>query len=267
MNEDIQRELKAVEKAGILIARKFILQKVVLLIVAMVAILASVQLYSAQVYLLVELLILFIVLRFVRKNQMKFQIALYEKCDPYLQYTVVEYYSKHWRILPRNSKNQLLIAMAQCMVLAGEPQEAIAISNRIENPSRMRIAYRAIYYNNLLHAYGLFGWEQKRSALTKEIRELAQKCGKKDAMYLDVILRLEELHRHRENLDLDFVKKYFEMNPARHLFQKVAMHYYIAVILIQSGRKEEAEEAISFVMKYGNKLYYKKELQKLLKMV
>ncbi|WP_324825813.1 hypothetical protein [Sinanaerobacter sp. ZZT-01] len=267
MNEDIQRELKAVEKIGNQIARKFILQKFVLLFVALFAILTSIKLYSVQVYLLVELVILWLVLRFIRKNQIKFQTALYEKCDPYLQFTVIDYYKNHWRIIPKNVKNQLLIAMAQCMLLAGEPQEAISISNKIENPSRMRVAYQAIYYNNLLNAYGQFCWDSKRFDLVNEIKKLKERCRKKDAMYLDVILRLEELHMHRANLDLDFVKKYFEKNPAQHQFQKVAMHYYIAEILLKSGKKEEAEESISFVREYGNKLYYKKELVKLIQRV
>lgn len=267
MNEDIQRELKSVEEIGVRLAKKFIFQKFVVLIVALFAILISVKLYSSQVYIIVELAILIIVLKFVKKNQKNFQIPLYEKCDPYLQYTVIDHYRKNWRILPKRSKNQLLIALAQCMILAGEPQEAISISNQIENPSRMKIVYRAIYYNNLLNAYSQFCWEQKRATLVGEIKELRAHCSKKDAMYLDVILRLEELHTHRAELDLNFVQTYFKNNPAQHLFQKVAMHYYIADILIKSGKKEEAKESIAFVMEYGNKLYYKKELAKLLKKV
>lgn len=262
MNEDIKRELQAVNQLGVQLAKRFILEKVLVLMVAISAILFSFKIFDSMIYIPIELLILVIVMRFVKRTQKNFQTAIYEKCDPYLQFVIVDHYRKNWRIMPKRLKDQLLIAMAQCMVLAGEPQEAISILNKIEKPSQLKMVYRSIYYNNLLNAYGQFCWEQKRVHLVGEIKELRSHCSPKDAMYLDVILRLEELNVRREALDLEFVEDYFKNNPPQHLFQKVGMHYNLAIILMKKGKREEAKQSIDFVMQNGNKLYYKKELEK-----
>lgn len=265
MNEEIKKELESVREAGIQMANRFVFEKMIVLVVAIGAICFSVKAFDSIVYILVELLVLVTVLRFTKKMQKKLQKPLYDQCDPYLQYVVMEHYGKKWIASLKKVQDQLLISKSQCMVLAGEPQEAISILKQIENPKRMKIAYRAIYYNNLLNAYGEFCWEQKRANLVGEIKQLRNRCNPKNAMYLDVILRLEELDVRSKALDLEFVTAYFSKNIPKHLFQHVSMHYTFAVLFIKKGKMDEAKEHIDFVMKYGNKLYYKKELVKLIR--
>lgn len=260
-NESIERELKKVEKTGELLANKFYANKLVLLGVVIAALIVSVMFLKPYTALAVELVVLFVVSGYMKKTMKRAQAPLYHMCDPYLEFAYIRAYAR--KPLPRTKQavTRQALSLAQCMVMAGEPQAAIAIQRAITEPERLKVAEKTIYYNTLLNCYGQFGWNEKRLALGAELRRMRAQAGKLEGMQLDVILRLEELKRKEEEGDIDFVLDYFVKNPAVFRFQEVAKRYALAMLYIRAGDASSAREHVEYVLKYGNKLYYKKKLE------
>lgn len=265
MNEELKRELEEVRPAAQSMAKRYQLQKLVLLFAALTAVVICFKIMAPLPCIMTEVLILLIVRQFSIKAQRKMQEALYTNCDPYLQYAYLEAYEKTLFGKTKKVKASMMVSKAQCMVLAGEPQAAISILHDIKDAQRLPAPTRAVYYNLLLRSYAQYGWEQKRMDLVSQVEKESQSLPNKQGVYMDVILRLEELARKQEEGDVAFLEEYYDANEGTYMFQKVSAHYALADVMLRAGQIERAMQHMEFVKDNGNKLYYIKELQQQLK--
>lgn len=262
MNEELKRELDKVSAQGNAMARRFVLNKLVLMVVALSAIIGCLFWFSPIPCIFSQLMILAIVRMFSVKTHRAMQENLYVQCDPYLQYAFLERYSAMPFGKLKKVKDSGLVSKAQCMVLAGEPQMAISLLKEIKDINRLPVPTRAVYYNLMLRSYAQYGWEQKRMELVAKIEAEMSRLSDKMSIYLDVILRLEQLALAQESGNVAEVKEYYDENEGVYMFQKVSAHFALADVLLRAGKKDEAQSHIGFVREHGNKLYYIKELER-----
>ncbi len=264
-NENIQRELEKVEQRGTYLANKFLRDKIVLLAVVAGALLFCLLYLDSVIGLAVEFVILLAVLSYMRKTARQAKAPVYEMCDPYLEFAYIRAYARF--PMPRGKSTMIrqILSLAQCMALAGEPQAAIAIQSNIEDPRQLKAGEKTIYFNTLLLSYGQYEWTDKRAQTVAELVRMRDGAGKREAMQLDVVIRLEELKRHQDMGDIDFVEDYFKRIPPVLPFQEVGMHYALGMMYMKAGDAEKARPHVEFVLDKGNKLYYKKNLEEYLR--
>ena len=216
--------------------------------------------------LAVEFVILFVVLGYLRKTARQAKAPVYEMCDPYLEFAYIRAYARIPMPRGKNTLIRQILSLAQCMALAGEPQAAIAIQSNIDDPARLKAGEKTIYYNTLLLSYGQYGWADKRSATVAELKRMRDAAGKREAMQLDVVIRLEELKRRQDMGDIDYVEDYFQRIPPVLRFQEVGMHFALGMMYMKAGNAEKARPHVEVVLDKGNKLYYKKNLEEYLRL-
>lgn len=261
MKDDLKYQLDEVTLQAKKMANRYLLRKITILCVGMAGVLISLQMMSPLPCTVTLLLIVFILRQFGLRVQKHTQDALYVGCDPYLQFAFMEALEKQVFGKSRKARETSMVSKAQCMVLAGEPQEAISILHQIKDMERLIVPVRAVCYNLLLRAYGQYGWDEKRTELVKRIEEEMAELPSSSRIYLQVILQLEELTEAQEAGNVEQILEYYGENEGTLMFQKVSAQFAIADAMLRAGRTEEAGEYIDFVRENGNKLYYIRELE------
>lgn len=259
-NDNIERELARVARLGQILADRFAREKLLLIAVVFVTLLICTYVMSPTVGLIVELAVIYVVFRRLKKTGGRSMAPVYQMCDPYLEFAYLRAYVR--KKLPRTKSTlaRQVLSLAQCMALAGETDAALSIQ-RLLKPDDLKASEKSIYYNTLLLCYGQRGWTEKRTSLTSKIRSMAADAKPREAMYLNLILRLEEVKRRQEMGDIGYVEEYFQKVPPVYCFQAVGMHYSLAMMHMKNGDAEGARPHVEFVLDKGNKLYYKRDLE------
>lgn len=254
------------------IARNIVILNSLLGLGAILVVLLMLYVQDIMVMLMGMLIFLFLSFYTNKKKSVITQPVLsllFDRCDPQACASTIFYLSKY---LLKRKKFVLTPVLSQCMIYLDDPHLAIEILtlDTIQNKKTSQHNY----YSLMAYAYYQLGdktmVQHQFDSLEREIQNV------KKTPFVFIMNRalqaiqnkIDMLNQNFSNSEL-YYQRLFNTTPL--LFQKVDASYYLGLLSFIQKDYRSAQTAFSFVVKYGNTLYFtqkaKQYLEKLEKLI
>ena len=257
LHHELQTTYQSMAKA---IARNIIVLNILLGLGAILVVLLMLYVQDITVMLLGMLIFLFLSFYTNKKKSVIMQPVLsllFDRCDPQACASTIFYLTKY---LFKRKKFILTPVLSQCMIYLDDPHLAIEILTLDSIQDKKTTQHT--YYSLMAYAYYQLGdktmVQHQYDSLEREINTV-----KKTPFIFIMNQALYAIQNKINMLNQDFSKSelYYQrlFNTTPLLFQKVDANYYLGLLAFIQKDYRSAQSAFTFVVKYGNKLYFTKK--------